>query len=57
VLGLRLVAIDGSRPSPTQAVLRLAALPLGARRLRAVHDDLAATAVISLIQDSQAVVR
>jgi hypothetical protein len=46
LLGLRLVALDGSPPTPIQAVVRLLALPLGARRLRALHDDLAGTEVI-----------
>ena len=43
----RVVALDGSRPSPAQSVLRLALLPLAAARLRAVHDDVAATDVIA----------
>jgi hypothetical protein len=46
LLGQRLVAVDGSTPSPIQAVVRLLALPLGATRLRALHDELAGTEVI-----------
>ena len=48
MLNLRLVAVDGSPPSPVQAVLRLLSLPLGVKRLRAVHDEVAATVLISL---------
>jgi hypothetical protein len=46
LLGLRLVAVDGSPPSPVQAAVRLLALPLAARRMRALHDELAGTEVI-----------
>jgi hypothetical protein len=46
VMRQRVVAIDGSRPSVVQAVLRLAALPIAALRLRAVHDQVAATDVV-----------
>lgn len=42
----RVVAIDGSRPSPGQALVRLAALPLAAFRLRAAHDQAAETDVV-----------
>lgn len=43
----RVVAVDGSRPSAGQAVVRLLALPLSAVRLRAIHDDIAGTDVVS----------
>ncbi len=42
----RLVAVDGGRVSVAQALIRLAALPLAARRLRALHDEAAATEVV-----------
>jgi hypothetical protein len=45
VMHQRVAAVDGSRPSFAQAVLRLAALPIAAVRFRAVHDDIAATDV------------
>jgi len=44
--GQRVVAVDGSALAPWQALVRLAALPLAARSLRAVHDEAAATEVI-----------
>ena len=47
IMRQRVVSIDGSRPSFGQAVLRFAALPLAAFRLRAVHDALASTDVIT----------
>ncbi len=47
LMGQRVVAVDGSRPSPGQAVVRLAALPLSALRLRAIHDEIAGTEVVS----------
>ena len=47
VLHQRVVAVDGSRPSVLQGVLRFALLPVAALRLRAVHDELAATDVIA----------
>jgi hypothetical protein len=47
VMRLRVVAVDGSRPSLPQAMLRCALLPLAALRLRAVHDDIAGTDVIA----------
>jgi hypothetical protein len=46
LMGQRVVAVDGSKPSVLQAALRLLALPLAAVRLRAVHDEVAATDVI-----------
>jgi RDD family len=45
-LGLRVVAIDGGRVTPVQAVLRLLGLPAGLARFRAVHDQLALTEVV-----------
>ncbi len=42
----RLVAVDGGRVGVAQALIRLAALPLAARRLRALHDEAAATEVV-----------
>jgi len=47
----RVVSIDGSRISLTQAVLRLAALPLSALRRYAAHDDIAATTVVEDTSD------
>ena len=46
LLGQRVVSVDGMPLSPAQAGLRLLALPLGVRRLRALHDELAGTEVI-----------
>jgi hypothetical protein len=43
----QLVAIDGSRATVGQAVVRLLALPLAVVRLRAAHDDIACTDVIA----------
>lgn len=43
----RVVAVDGSRVTPGQAVIRLLALPLAALRMRAVHDEIAATEVVA----------
>lgn len=48
VTGQRLVSVDGRRVAPWQAALRLAALPLAARTLRAVHDEAAATEVVDV---------
>jgi hypothetical protein len=45
-LGLRVVAIDGGRVTPVQAVLRLLGLPVALARFRAVHDQLALTEVV-----------
>ena len=47
LLGQRLVAIDGSPASPAQALVRLLTLPLAGARLRAMHDELAGTEVVS----------
>lgn len=43
----RVVAVDGSRASAGQAVVRLAGLPVSALRLRAIHDELAGTDVVA----------
>lgn len=43
----RVVAVDGSRVTPVQAVLRLIALPFAAVAFRAMHDEVAETDVIS----------
>jgi len=43
----RVVAIDGSPVTPVQAVLRLISLPFAAFRLRAIHDEVAATDVVT----------
>jgi hypothetical protein len=43
----RVVSVDGSRVSTGQALVRLLALPLAALRLRAVHDEIAATEVVA----------
>lgn len=47
ITGQRVVAVDGSRPSPGQAALRFITLPLTALRIRAVHDEIACTEVIN----------
>jgi hypothetical protein len=47
LMGQRVVAVDGSRPSLGQAVVRLAALPVSAIRLRAIHDEIAGTDVVA----------
>ena len=47
VMRQRVVSIDGSKPSFAQAALRFAALPLAAFRVRAVHDEIASTDVIT----------
>jgi hypothetical protein len=44
--GQRLVSVDGGPVSLGQALVRLAALPFTLRRLRAVHDEAAATEVV-----------
>ena len=46
LLRQRVVAVDGSRPSAGQALLRLLALPLAAVRRRATHDEIACTDVV-----------
>jgi uncharacterized RDD family membrane protein YckC len=47
VMRQRVVSVDGSRPSVAQAALRFATLPLAAFRLRALHDEMAGTGVIT----------
>ena len=47
VMKQRVVAIDGSRPSAGQAVVRLLALPIAWVRNRPNHDEIAATEVIA----------
>ena len=42
----RVVAVDGGPLTPGQALLRLATLPLSLLRLRAIHDEVAATDVV-----------
>jgi RDD family len=46
VLGLRVVSIDGGPVSPTQAVVRLLALPASLVRFQALHDRVALTEVV-----------
>jgi hypothetical protein len=46
LLRQRVVALDGRRVTPGQAVLRLATLPLALLRLRAVHDEFTGTDVV-----------
>ena len=47
VAGTRVVAVDGSRPSIGQSLVRLLALPWAGLRMRAAHDEIAATEVIA----------
>jgi RDD family protein len=47
LMGQRLVSVDGSRPTLGQALVRLAALPISALRLRAIHDEVAGTDVVA----------
>ena len=47
VLRQRVVSIDGSRPSLAQAALRFATLPFALFRLRATHDEIAGTEVVT----------
>jgi hypothetical protein len=47
VMGQRVVAVDGSKPSPGQAALRFVTLPLAAFRMNAVHDEIACTEVVT----------
>ena len=47
VMRQRVVAVDGSRLSPMQAAVRLAALPLSWVLRRPVHDEFAGTEVVS----------
>jgi hypothetical protein len=48
VLRQRVVAVDGSKVSFGQALVRLALLPLAAVRMSSVHDEIAGTEVLSL---------
>ena len=43
----RVISVDGSRVRIGQSVIRVLALPLAALRMRAVHDELAATEVVA----------
>ena len=43
----RVVAVDGSRLTPTQSMLRLALLPASWISGRAIHDEIAASAVVA----------
>ena len=47
IAGQRVVSVDGSRVSIGQSLVRLLALPIAALRLRAVHDELAGTEVVT----------
>jgi hypothetical protein len=47
VMGQRAVALDGSRMSPTQAILRLALSPVAWLLRRPLHDEIACTTVIT----------
>ncbi|HEY0830663.1 MAG TPA: RDD family protein [Candidatus Dormibacteraeota bacterium] len=47
VMRQRVVAVDGSRLTPTQSLLRLALLPLSWILRRPVHDEVAGTTVIT----------
>ena len=46
VTGQRVVAVDGSRLTPAQSMLRLGLLPASWLTGRAVHDEMAGTAVV-----------
>lgn len=46
VTGQRVVAVDGSRLTPTQSAFRLALLPLAWVLRRPIHDEMASTEVI-----------
>jgi len=46
VMRQRVVSVDGSRPSPAQALVRLVALPISWIRGRPDHDEIACTDVI-----------
>jgi hypothetical protein len=48
LFGLRVVSRDGGPVGPAQAAIRLLALPLCLRGLRARHDEIAGTQVIAL---------
>jgi hypothetical protein len=47
VMKQRVVAVDGSRVTIGQAIVRLALLPLAALRMRDVHDEIAGTDVVT----------
>jgi hypothetical protein len=47
VLRQRVVAVDGSKVSVGQALVRLALLPLALARMSSVHDEIAGTEVVS----------
>jgi hypothetical protein len=47
VMRQRVVAVDGSRLSPAQSMLRLAAIPLSWVMRRPIHDEIACTEVIA----------
>ena len=47
VMGQRVVAVDGSQVTLGQAIVRLAAIPIAAVRMRNAHDEIAGTAVIT----------
>lgn len=47
VMRQRVVAVDGSRLSAGQAIVRLASLPLAAVRWRTVHDEIAGSDVVA----------
>jgi len=47
VMGQRVVAVDGSELTLGQAMVRLAAIPISAVRMRNTHDEIAGTAVIT----------
>ncbi len=48
IAGQKVVSMDGSRVSVGQALVRLFALPVAALLLRAIHDEIAGTEVISV---------
>jgi uncharacterized RDD family membrane protein YckC len=48
VMKQRVVAVDGSRLSAGQAIVRLVSLPLAAVRRRKVHDEIAGSDVVAL---------
>jgi hypothetical protein len=47
VMRQRVVSVDGSKVTSGQAIVRLALLPLALVRMRAVHDEVAGTEVIT----------
>jgi len=55
--GQHLVSVDGSRVGTTQALIRLLALPLAVGRLRALHDQAAATEVVRVGASRRGAVR